>query len=1120
LHLIRALDHLERSFPMGREAVLCVIAALVGSGGLIARADGQTSGQATKTAEAPAGLLEALKDKDPSIRLQAAQALVQLGQAKAALPVVQELLKAPQPAIRLEAGLLLKQMGPARFAAQLKDADPSARLQAAQALWQMGGAEAKSAIPVLVELLKSPRPELRFRAALILTGRSVPEAKTAVGVLIEGLKDPHARVRLQAAQRFLQIGAPEARDVAPTLVDLLRHHQRELGFQPAMLLGQMRPADLRSAAPALLEGLNDRNPGIRFQSALVLARIGRAETEAAIPVLINLLGADKNPPRQPEQTPAPRAYAEGSTSFRLQAAQALMKLGPEAKAAIPPLVKLLDDPQAALFAALALRQIGPEAVQPVLETWSKQDSFNRPGVIRALAQFGPKAKPATPKLIEALTSQDTRVREQAAIALRQIGTDAVPSLANTLTEPDPRLRRTAAAILAEIGPAAECAIPTLTQTLRDPDGSVRVQAAQALWEVEHSAEKVIPVLLNGLQEKNVMLRRSSARLLAEIAGVPQESIPALRAALKDQDLVVRVNAAVCLCGIHPKPLRRPGRSQVHQASAPPEQVKEAVAVLLPALKNKGLRNQAVEALAKAGPEAKDAIPALLGELEDDKEDYAFAGRIGSAVGQILGAEGAETLLRGLDSAPKRLRPLFVQALGQAGAAGSMTLLKFIDDGDSTVRVVAVRSLGQAGWQTAETVPALIKALRDSNAQVRREGIRALGRIGRGAKGVASAPEAVSALTQILKGGQAEERILAAETLGYVQPSSQQAVSVLVEMAQSDGLGLRRQAIAALGRIAEHRVQAIEGGTLDTLEKAAIPALAESIDSWDATLRLEAAFALAQMEASPHFAFGAPLSEKVLSVLLEVVRERNHPMRTRAMEALSRCGAGGEEVVAALTRALGDGGPPRVKAAESLGRLGPPAKSAVPILADLLKEPDAETRIQAALALWRIDHQAEVVPVLVRELKSSVARRPTSASPLSGRLGVAGSTAAVPPCRQAADALGIMGPAARAAVPALIEVLRNPRLCSHRPSYAQALAKIDRQAAGVAVPMLIDLLDSKPEDLRLSEQAAAALRRQAAKALGEIGAPARDAVPSLRKALSDPDDGARADAAAALKKLGG
>jgi hypothetical protein len=31
------------------------------------------------------------------------------------------------------------------------------------------------------------------------------------------------------------------------------------------------------------------------------------------------------------------------------------------------------------------------------------------------------------------------------------------------------------------------------------------------------------------------------------------------------------------------------------------------------------------------------------------------------------------------------------------------------------------------------------------------------------------------------------------------------------------------------------------------------------------------------------------------------------------------------------------------------------------------------------------------------------------------------------------ALGIMGPAARAAVPALIEVLRNPQLCSCRPS---------------------------------------------------------------------------------------
>src|SRR5438128_9781685 len=118
-----------------------------------------------------------------------------MGEAKVALPAVEELLKAPEQAIRLEAGLLLKQMGPARMIAQLKDHDPSARLKAAQALWQMGGVEATASIPVLVESLKDPQPEIRLAAALTLTQRGIAQARAAVPVLVEALTDAQARNR-------------------------------------------------------------------------------------------------------------------------------------------------------------------------------------------------------------------------------------------------------------------------------------------------------------------------------------------------------------------------------------------------------------------------------------------------------------------------------------------------------------------------------------------------------------------------------------------------------------------------------------------------------------------------------------------------------------------------------------------------------------------------------------------------------------------------------------------------------------------------------------------------------------------------------------------------------------
>jgi HEAT repeat protein len=381
---------------MCKQTLFGLMIALLSAAEPPVRADDPPGPEGKKTAEAPAGLLEALKDKDPSVRLQAAQALIRMGQAKAALSVIEELVKSPQQGIRLEASLLLKQLQSAQLEAKLKDANPSARLAAAQALWQRGGAEATSAIPVLVELLNSPRHELRFPAALTLTQRNVPEAKAAVAVLVQALQHSQARVRFQAAKQLQQIGTAEARAAAPALVALLREHQRELGFRPATLLGQMRPADLRAAVPALREALCDGNPSIRFQAALILIRIDRAGAQAAIPVLIDFMVADQKPPGLPEPSRMPGVPRHDNAGFRLPAIQALAKIGPDARAAIPPLVKLLDDAQAASVAALTLPQLGLEALQPVLETWAKQESFNRPGVIEALSGFGPKAKPAVP----------------------------------------------------------------------------------------------------------------------------------------------------------------------------------------------------------------------------------------------------------------------------------------------------------------------------------------------------------------------------------------------------------------------------------------------------------------------------------------------------------------------------------------------------------------------------------------------------------------------------------------------------------------------------------------------------------------------------------------------------
>src|SRR5262249_5077236 len=148
----------------------------------------------------------------------------------------------------------------------------------------------------------------------------------------------------------------------------------------------------------------------------------------------------------------------------------------------------------------------------------------------------------------------------------------------------------------------------------------------------------------------------------------------------------------------------------------PGHFKEALPMLHAALKNRLVRLQAVDVLGKAGPEAKEAVPALLGALQDESTDAAYANRIGSALGQIVGPEIVGELEGAFAGAAKKSRPRIAQALTQTGRAGAAALLKWVEDEDPIIRQIAVSGLGRS----ADSVPALIKALRDKDPKTRQE----------------------------------------------------------------------------------------------------------------------------------------------------------------------------------------------------------------------------------------------------------------------------------------------------------------------------------------------------------------------------------------------------------------
>jgi HEAT repeat protein len=201
--------------------------------------------------------------------------------------------------------------------------------------------------------------------------------------------------------------------------------------------------------------------------------------------------------------------------------------------------------------------------------------------------------------------------------------------------------------------------------------------------------------------------------------------------------------------------------------------------------------------------------------------------------------------------------------------------------------------------------------------------------------------------------------------------------------------------------------------------AAVPVLVEEMRGTSA-YRFKAAEALARIDPGRARKAAAP----VLRGLLETPA-----FRVAAASALLRVEPGSKEALAVLQAALAD---PnlyiRQQVADVLGSAGPEARGAVPALRKALKDESPAVRLNAAAALWRVTGDGKsALPVLVAALKRE--------EPLPLRV-------------QAARKLGEVGPAAKAAVPALLEAWRDPDTSAQNFA-AIALKAIDPEAAAKA-----------------------------------------------------------------------
>ncbi len=146
-----------------------------------------------------------------------------------------------------------------------------------------------------------------------------------------------------------------------------------------------------------------------------------------------------------------------------------------------------------------------------------------------------------PQLISALSDEDTDVRQNAIIALGNLGDPrAVEPLISALSDEDTDVRQNAIIALGKLGDSR--AVEPLIAALKDADPFMRSRAAFALGEIEDS--RAIEPLIDALKDEDRLMRFSAVDALNQLDD--QRVIELLIAALKDADPFMRSRAAFAL----------------------------------------------------------------------------------------------------------------------------------------------------------------------------------------------------------------------------------------------------------------------------------------------------------------------------------------------------------------------------------------------------------------------------------------------------------------------------------------------------------------------------------------------------------------------------------------------
>ncbi len=682
----------------------------------------------------------------------------------------------------------------------------------------------------------------------------------------------------------------------------------------------------------------------RIQAAQALAKMGKT-AQKAIPALRRRFEIDNDP------------------NVRLEIVQAFGKIGDIA--AIPELIQAIGDEneEIRIKASYALGELGTPAIAPLQALLAKPQPLEKAyHAVAALGHIGPSALPA---LRAMLRSTSDKIRQKTVEALKQIGPPAGELLLLAMNDEVSGIRAYTAWCLMQLGPKIlqqqpklqDPLLSALQKALHDDSDKARMYALLALRSLGNLAASAAPRLRQLLQDRLWYIRKIAATTFASIGETARIAIPDLLDCLQDDTWDVRQEAAAALLGLRPLSIipqllrllsdHRPHVRRIAlqlflqiQTTPSSEQIKRLLTLLEDP--SEMVREALRERLAHLPrPPLASLLRAAQSRLRlTAAEALLSLAQIGPK------AQEAHKTLQSLRTKPHETA--FHKALGAALRATQPPSASISQDPcnntSAQARASCLLQLGLLQSPSPKTLQNLRLALRDSEQIVRYQAVLSLGWLATHLD-----DDSVHALHSLLhRESETAVRLAAIDALGWCAAKATPHLPALLQRLPKAPpteqkhilrtlryIGLNKQTFQTLLALADKATP-----TLLLLLLPAMPSFATSV-----------------------FPQNAPNEPSLATLRTLLERALIHPLpkiRQAAAIAYSELGEHGLPSIPALQRLLSDNSTAvRSAAAHALGWLGHKAASAAPKLGWLLKDNDPFLQRNAVFALRRIGSKAVV-----------------------------------------------------------------------------------------------------------------------------------------------------------------